>query len=241
MKIYGKITLLAIGVAAVSSALTALAVNSIQNNSTGNGLASVSENPIQRRGALYTASHTVTPPTDFTSAAESTVNGVVSIKSYATPRSRGSYGNNGGGYYIDPFEFFFGSPQGGGRRQAPRQQQQPREEQPRGLGSGVILSSDGYIVTNNHVIDGAERLEVTLNDNSIYNAKVIGTDPATDVALLKIEATCDTRGRQRCPPRRRMGAGRWQSIRLYLNRYHRHCQRQSPQRGGGSPWPRNGH
>ena len=81
MKIYGKITLLAIGVAAVSSALTALAVNSIQNNSTGNGLASVSENPIQRRGALYTASHTVTPPTDFTSAAESTVNGVVSIKS----------------------------------------------------------------------------------------------------------------------------------------------------------------
>ena len=114
MKIYGKITLLAIGVAAVSSALTALAVNSIQNNSTGNGLASVSENPIQRRGALYTASHTVTPPTDFTSAAESTVNGVVSIKSYATPRSRGSYGNNGGGYYIDPFEFFFGSPQGGG-------------------------------------------------------------------------------------------------------------------------------
>ncbi len=101
MKIYGKITLLAIGVAAVSSALTALAVNSIQNNSTGNGLASVSENPIQRRGALYTASHTVTPPTDFTSAAESTVNGVVSIKSYATPRSRGSYGNNGGGYYID--------------------------------------------------------------------------------------------------------------------------------------------
>lgn len=189
MKIYGKTTLLAIGVAAVSSALTALAVNSIQNNSTGNGLASVSENPIQRRGALYTASHTVTPPTDFTSAAESTVNGVVSIKSYATPRSRGSYGNNGGGYYIDPFEFFFGSPQGGGRRQAPRQQQQPREEQPRGLGSGVILSSDGYIVTNNHVIDGAERLEVTLNDNSIYNAKVIGTDPATDVALLKIEAT----------------------------------------------------
>ena len=148
MKIYGKTTLLAIGVAAVSSALTALAVNSIQNNSTGNGLASVSENPIQRRGALYTASHTVTPPTDFTSAAESTVNGVVSIKSYATPRSRGSYGNNGGGYYIDPFEFFFGSPQGGGRRQAPRQQQQPREEQPRGLGSGVILSSDGYIVTN---------------------------------------------------------------------------------------------
>lgn len=63
----------------------------------------------------------------------------------------------------------------------------PQERQ-RGLGSGVILSTDGYIVTNNHVIDGADRLEVTLNDNSIYNATVIGTDPTTDVALLKIEA-----------------------------------------------------
>ncbi len=52
----------------------------------------------------------------------------------------------------------------------------------------MILSTDGYIVTNNHVIDGADRLEVTLNDNSIYNATVIGTDPTTDVALLKIEA-----------------------------------------------------
>lgn len=52
----------------------------------------------------------------------------------------------------------------------------------------MILSADGYVVTNNHVIDGAERLEVTLNDNSTYNAVVVGTDPATDVALLKIEA-----------------------------------------------------
>lgn len=189
MNIYGKITLLTFGVAAVSSALTALAVNSIQNrdNSTDNFTA-VTDAEANRRGALFTASHSVTPPTDFTSAAESTVNGVVSIKSYATPRgNNGSYGN-GGGYYMDPFEFFFGTPQGGNRRQAPRQQQQPQQEQPRGLGSGVILSSDGYIVTNNHVIDGAERLEVTLNDNRIFNAKVIGTDPSTDVALLKIEA-----------------------------------------------------
>ncbi|MDE7389234.1 MAG: Do family serine endopeptidase, partial [Muribaculaceae bacterium] len=102
---------------------------------------------------------------------------VVSIKSYssAAPQQQMQ------GY--DPFyEFFFGSPQ---PRQ--RQRQQPQEQQ-RGLGSGVILSSDGYIVTNNHVIDGADRLEVTLNDNSTYNAQVIGTDPSTDVALLKIEA-----------------------------------------------------
>ena len=82
------------------------------------------------------------------------------------------------------YMFFFGVP---GQR-VPRQHQSTPQERQRGLGSGVILSTDGYIVTNNHVIDGADRLEVTLNDNSIYNATVIGTDPTTDVALLKIEA-----------------------------------------------------
>lgn len=114
------------------------------------------------------------------------VNGVVSIKSYATQKSMPSYG--GGDGYSDPFfDFFFGPQQ---RRQTPRgrQQESEPEEQPRGLGSGVILSKDGYIVTNNHVIEGADRLEITLNDNSTYNARVIGTDPTTDVALLKISA-----------------------------------------------------
>jgi S1-C subfamily serine protease len=57
-----------------------------------------------------------------------------------------------------------------------------------GIGSGVITSEDGYIVTNNHVISGADEVEVTLYDNSVYPAKIIGTDPATDIALLKIEA-----------------------------------------------------
>ncbi len=122
-------------------------------------------------------------PASFTTAAEQTINGVVSIKSYATPRG---YGNQSGQQYYDPFfEFFFGP--GQGRRQQP-QQQQPQQQQS-GLGSGVILTADGYIVTNNHVIDGAERLEVTLNDNRSFNATVIGTDPATDLALIKVEAT----------------------------------------------------
>ncbi len=58
-----------------------------------------------------------------------------------------------------------------------------------GIGSGVIISEDGYIVTNNHVVDGAEKLEVTLNDNRKFNARVSGTDPNTDIALLKISAT----------------------------------------------------
>ncbi len=56
-----------------------------------------------------------------------------------------------------------------------------------GFGSGVIINKDGYIVTNNHVIDKADEIEVTLNDNSKYTAKLIGTDPQTDIALLKIE------------------------------------------------------
>ena len=58
-----------------------------------------------------------------------------------------------------------------------------------GLGSGVIITTDGYIVTNNHVIDGSDKLEVLLNDNSTYDARVVGTDEATDLALLKIDAT----------------------------------------------------
>lgn len=186
MSIYTKIGLMACGVAIVSSAATAFAIGKISNNS--NDRPFELEEPQMRAGGLYKVSNLAsTPPTDFTHAAESTINGVVSIKSYATPKGYYSQGQQGGGNYIDPFEFFFGTP-----RQTPRRQQNPRgeesPEQQRGLGSGVILSSDGYIVTNNHVIDGAERLEVTLNDNSTYNAVVVGTDPATDVALLKIEA-----------------------------------------------------
>ena len=80
--------------------------------------------------------------------------------------------------YADPFyRFFFGEDM------AP----QSREQQ--GSGSGVIIRSDGYIVTNNHVVDGASKVEVTLNNNKTYPATVVGTDPATDVAILKIDAT----------------------------------------------------
>ena len=123
---------------------------------------------------------------DFTKAAESTINSVVSIKSFATRKQQQYYGND----FVDPFEFFFGPGFGGQqRKQQQQQQQQKSEPQPIGSGSGVIISEDGYIVTNNHVIDGAEKLEVTLNDNRKFNARVIGTDPNTDVALLKISAT----------------------------------------------------
>ncbi|MDE6018370.1 MAG: Do family serine endopeptidase [Muribaculaceae bacterium] len=120
--------------------------------------------------------------TDFTKAAESTVNSVVCIKSFVD-RSQ-QYGGNQG--YMDPFgmfDFFFGPQQ---RQQQP--QQKKSEPVQSGLGSGVILSEDGFIVTNNHVVDGADRLEVLLNDNSTYDARIIGTDESTDLALIKIDA-----------------------------------------------------
>lgn len=129
---------------------------------------------------------------DFTRAAEETVNGVVSVKSYANPRQarqRGGYSDED--FFMDPFEFFFGTPR---RRQQPQQeprQQQEAKPQQIGLGSGVIISKDGFIVTNNHVIADADRLEVTLNDNRNFEATVVGSDPTTDLALIKIEAHGD--------------------------------------------------
>ena len=114
--------------------------------------------------------------TDFTVAAESAVHGVVHIM--ATQNADESSSQN---QYIDPFEYFFGFG-GGGNFQRPKAQ--PRM----GSGSGVIISTDGYIITNNHVVDGADELKVTLNDNRKFPAKLIGTDPATDIALIKIDA-----------------------------------------------------
>ncbi len=105
---------------------------------------------------------------DFTYAAESAVDAVVYVK--VTIRSQRQQ------MQIDPFfQFFFGSPQ------------QPREREEQGSGSGVIIRSDGYIVTNNHVVNGATKIEVTLNNNKTYEAQLIGADAATDVALLKID------------------------------------------------------
>ncbi|MDR1455673.1 MAG: Do family serine endopeptidase [Tannerella sp.] len=112
--------------------------------------------------------------TDFTYAAEQAIQAVVHIKSVAKSQRAKDERR-----YIDPFEYFFGF--GGGA---------PRQQQPRvGFGSGVIISTDGYVITNNHVVEGADELEVTLNDNREFRAKIIGTDPNTDIALLKIEAS----------------------------------------------------
>jgi serine protease Do len=93
----------------------------------------------------------------------------------------------GAPFLNDPmFRKFFGDQFG---NQFGDQDQKPRTEKERSLGSGVLVSPDGYILTNNHVVDGASDIKVTLNDRRELQAKVIGTDAKTDVALLKIEAT----------------------------------------------------
>ncbi len=114
---------------------------------------------------------------DFTKAAENSIHAVVHIKS--TVKSQAPQGQ-GRQRMVDPFEYFFGFGDRGGREYATPQPSV-------GFGSGVIISKDGYIITNNHVIDKATEIEVTLNDNSKYTAKLVGTDPVTDIALLKIE------------------------------------------------------
>lgn len=115
---------------------------------------------------------------DFTKAADNAVNGVVHIKSIAksTPSPKRQT--------INPFEFFFGFPDDKQSRQGLPESK--KSEVVIGTGSGVIVSDDGYIITNNHVIDKATSIEVTLNDNRKYTASVIGVDPLTDIALLKI-------------------------------------------------------
>lgn len=83
--------------------------------------------------------------------------------------------------FFGPFGFFGNPDQGNGRQK--RRVQTPKKE---ATGSGVIISPDGYIVTNNHVVNGADELTVTLNDNREYSARIIGTDPNTDLALIKV-------------------------------------------------------
>ncbi len=102
--------------------------------------------------------------TDFTKAAEETIHAVVHVKNVSISKS-------------NPLaEFFYGAEAGSSERRTI------------GTGSGVIISPDGYIITNNHVIKGAKELEITLNNQRSYSAKVIGADPSSDIALLKIDA-----------------------------------------------------
>ena len=99
---------------------------------------------------------------DFTTAADKTVHSVVHVKNTTLSKS-----------YTSFEDLFFG---------------RPLQYEQIGTGSGVIISPDGYIITNNHVIEGGQSIEITTNDNKTFDAELIGTDPNTDIALLKIEA-----------------------------------------------------
>ena len=115
-------------------------------------------------------------PVDLTQAAENSLHAVVHIKSTQQAKEQTVT-------VRDPFAEIFGDIFGNGGRQQRRVQSQPRV----GFGSGVIISKDGYIVTNNHVIDGADEIIVKLNDNREFKGRMIGTDPNSDLALVKIE------------------------------------------------------
>ena len=124
-------------------------------------------------------------PVDLTYAAEKALPSVVYIKNTQNSKVQTvEYSDPFEDFFSDPFGGFFGRGQGnGGHRQ--RQVQTPKRT---AAGSGVIISADGYIVTNNHVVDGADELMVTLNDNKEYSARIIGADATTDLALIKIDA-----------------------------------------------------
>lgn len=121
-------------------------------------------------------------PVDLTYAAEKALPAVVHIhflqnsKVQTVEVEQDPFGD-----FFDPFGFFGQRGQGGKQK---RQMQTPKKE---GSGSGVIISSDGYIVTNNHVVEGADELTITLNDNREFSARIIGTDKTTDLALIKID------------------------------------------------------
>lgn len=127
----------------------------------------------------FSRAYMASTPPNFVEVAERTIDGVVNIRTEKAVRMSQER-------FFDPFEFFFGIPS----QRDPRQEGRSRQEAPKqvDIGSGVIISRDGYIVTNNHVIDGADDVYVTTNSNEEYKAKVVGTDPSTDLALIKIES-----------------------------------------------------
>lgn len=128
---------------------------------------------LQMQKAAFTQSSTPLERVDLTEAADRSVHAVVHIKSTQNSKTQTIR------RAPDIYDFFFGD--GMGRQQEIRTQ--PRV----GFGSGVILTADGYIVTNHHVIDGADVIDVTLNDNRSFKGRLIGSDENTDLALIKIE------------------------------------------------------
>lgn len=161
-KIVMKKGLLIVALAAVAGGLTAWIVAKSAMPETAGTIAQVVGDSQYRTVNLSLDNYP-----DFTYAAESAIDAVVYVKVVSREMSRQA---------PSIFDFFFGY---GGT---------PQERERVGSGSGVIIREDGYIVTNNHVIEGATDIEVTLTNNKTFKAELIGTDPATDVALIKVDA-----------------------------------------------------
>lgn len=170
MKTVTKFAIGTMAVVAVSAGVAGVTAYTVAQKAENNEASfyKTFDTPALRTAALDSSTM---QPVDLTGAAESSLNSVVHIM--AVQRSKVQTVQT-----PDIFDFFFG-----GRGQQ-RQVQTPEQ---RGFGSGVIISKDGYIVTNNHVIDGADEISVKLHDGREMKGRVIGTDPTTDLALVKIE------------------------------------------------------
>jgi serine protease Do len=129
---------------------------------------------------------------DFTELVEQVGPSVVNIRTLEKATNRQSQGGNADEEMQELFRRFFGQPFPG-QPNTPRQQRpnrpQQEEEQPRGVGSGFILTADGFIMTNAHVVEGADQVLVTLPDKREFKARIVGVDKRSDVAVVKVEAT----------------------------------------------------
>jgi len=154
--------ILVIVVASVIGGLVALLAYSAILDKKEKNIVSVTKEPV----SMVSLKAGLDSSTDFTFAAEKTIDCVVNVKTQSTVSYRNPI-----------YDFFYGDRYHG------------EEEPVMGIGSGVIITADGYIVTNNHVIENSDKVSVTLNDKREFVAKVVGTDHSTDLALLKIDAT----------------------------------------------------
>lgn len=154
-----KQLLVSLGAAIIGGLIAVLAYSAIIDNKEKIRIAQIKE-PV----SMVNLTAGLDSSTDFTYAAEKTINAVVNVKTQSTVQYRNPI-----------YEFFYGD------------RYQGEQEPVMGIGSGVIITADGYIVTNNHVVENSDKVSVTLNDKREYEAKVVGTDHSTDLALLKID------------------------------------------------------
>ena len=183
MKKITNIAVPAFSLVAIVLSVAAISSSNAANTSVQPLVNSSEAESVQMANSVAVA--TAAQPVDLTYAAEKALPSVVHIKYVQNSKIQTVEVQSDPfeDFFNDPFGGFFGRGQGqGGTRK--RQVQTPKRE---ATGSGVIISSDGYIVTNNHVVDGADELTVTLDNNQEYSARIIGTDKTTDLALIKID------------------------------------------------------